>query len=73
MSYQAVDFIIKHPKLLEYFDIPNEMHEWVIDSWQKKQADFLARYDFLIEQDGKIKLIEINADTPTMLIESGYA
>ncbi len=49
------------------------MHEWVIESWQKKQGDLLARYDFLIEQYGKIKLIEINADTPTMLIESGYA
>ena len=42
-----------------------------IDSTQmKKQMDFLGRFDW--SWDGKdLKLLEYNADTPSLLLESG--
>jgi glutathionylspermidine synthase len=43
----------------------------VRDSWEKRETDFLGRFDFLIDRKGNVKLLEYNGDTPTLLIESG--
>ncbi len=58
---------------MEAFDVPDYFKTWIIDSWNNKQNDFLARYDFLITPQGDVKLIECNADTPTCLIETAFA
>ncbi len=58
---------------MEGFDIPKVLYQWIIDSWKLRTKDLLARFDYLINERGELKLIEINADTPTLLLESAYA
>ena len=50
-------------ELLPYLRIPNVFH---LPTW-------LARFDFVLDEKGHIRMVEINADTPCFIIESFYA
>ena len=50
-------------ELLPYLRIPNAFH---LPTW-------LARFDFVLDEKGHIRMVEINADTPCFIIESFYA
>lgn len=50
-------------ELLPYLHIPNAFH---LPTW-------LARFDFVLDEKGHIRMVEINADTPCFIIESFYA
>ena len=72
MILEAVDEIIQSDELLEMFGIPNELWAAVRESWQNRDVDMIGRFDFLWNgNDDQPKLAEYNADTPTVLIESG--
>lgn len=71
MCLQLVDEVVKDEKLLDLFQIPVNVRPLVRDSWEKRETDFLGRFDFLIDRKGNVKLLEYNADTPTLLVESG--
>ena len=50
-------------ELLPYLRIPNAFH---LPTW-------LARFDFVLDEKGHIRMVEINADTPCFIVESFYA
>ncbi|MFC2342909.1 MAG: glutathionylspermidine synthase family protein, partial [Negativicutes bacterium] len=49
--------------LLPYLHTPNPFG---LPTW-------LSRFDFVMDEGGRIRMVEINADTPCFLIESYYA
>ena len=50
-------------ELLPYLRIPNAFH---LPTW-------LSRFDFVLDAKGRIRMVEINADTPCFIVESFYA
>lgn len=71
MYSQAGEFVLQNDLLFE-LDIPPVLHEMIRQSWEEDIHWFLyGRFDLAGGLDGKpIKLLEFNADTPTMLYES---
>jgi glutathionylspermidine synthase len=69
MSLEAVQHVIDN-NLLSSFGIPDYMHQHIIDSWENDVPSIYGRFDFVMK-DGKLKLLEFNADTPTSLFECG--
>lgn len=57
-------------ELLDIFEIPPNMRTAIKDSWRKRQSDLLGRFDFSWDGRGHPKLMEYNADTPTILVET---
>ncbi len=53
------------------FDFPSQLEDLIVHSAEQKHAHLLGRFDFAGGIDGlPIKLLEFNADMPTMLPES---
>jgi len=50
-------------QLLPYLHLPNAFH---LPTW-------LSRFDFVLDVQGQIHMVEINADTPCFIVESFYA
>ncbi len=50
-------------ELLPYLRIPNAFR---LPTW-------LSRFDFVLDENGRIRMVEINADTPCFIVESFYA
>ena len=50
-------------ELLPYLHIPNAFR---LPTW-------LSRFDFVLDEEGRIRMVEINADTPCFIVESYYA
>jgi len=71
MCLEAVDKVVKNDTLLEMFMIPRRLWKAVKKSWAENQMDFVGRFDFAWDGKGPAKLLEYNADTPSLLIESG--
>lgn len=71
MCLELINEVVYDEKLLDLFEIPENLRPIIRDSWEKKETDFLGRFDFLIDKNGTPKLLEYNGDTPTLLIESG--
>jgi glutathionylspermidine synthase len=69
MCLEVVDHVIKN-ELWDDFFIPAEYRELVKWSWEKRQPSFYGRLDLALNK-GELKLLEYNADTPTLLLESG--
>lgn len=70
VSIEAVERIIESAEW-DHFDLPISMREMIIDSWNNKHMHLLGRMDVagcMNRIPGKV--LEFNADTPTMLPES---
>ncbi len=69
MCLNAVQFVIDTNQFSK-FHIP----EWIVPlikkSWEEDHPSIYGRFD-LAYDNGKIKMLEFNADTPTSLFESG--
>ena len=68
-----LDDAVNDPALLERLGVPPWMHEHLRHSWVNdvRCRDVLARMDFAVDANhGTPILLEINADTPTVLVES---
>ena len=68
MCLAVTEYVIHH-KLWDEFCIPREYGSLIEWSWQQKQPSFYGRFD-LAYNEGQIKLLEFNADTPTLLLET---
>lgn len=68
MCLKVVDHVIAH-QLWDEFFIPRQYAGLIEWSWKNKRPDIYGRFD-LAYNDGQIKLLEFNADTPTLLLES---
>ncbi|KAL4485779.1 hypothetical protein ABPG72_012319 [Tetrahymena utriculariae] len=74
MCLQATDEAIQDDDILQnVFDIPQDMIPIIRKSWQSRQPDLLARYDFLLGKEGELYFLEVNGDTPSSIIEAGPA
>ena len=71
MALEAVDIVVKDDNLLTLFGINQNLWPAVRYSWQEKQIDFQGRFDFIFDGKEPPKLLEYNADTPSLIIESG--
>ena len=72
----AVDYAVnKDPVLLrEAFGMPDWFAEYVERSWKRRDPYLMGRMDLAFDdRAGDIKLIEYNADTPTLAIETAVA
>lgn len=59
-------------KVWNLFRIPVFMRQYIKDSWDNDEWGFYGRFDFIMTSEGP-KLLEYNADTPTILIESAIS
>lgn len=77
MMLEAVDVVVNNNNLLELFGIHPDMYRGIKDSWMragkndKYRKDFQGRFDFAWLGNGTIKLLEYNADTPSLQVETG--
>ncbi len=57
----------------DFLGLPSKMIDLIIYSYSKKQKHLIGRFDFAGGIDGlPIKVLEFNADTPTMIPESSF-
>ena len=68
MCLEAVEYVIKREWYDKFF-IERKFAELIRWSWYEDQPSLYGRMD-LSYNDGSIKLLEFNADTPTSLLES---
>lgn len=70
MFREAMDDFINR-RQFEAYKLPSQMLELIEHSWANKHMHLLGRFDFAGGIDGiPLKMLELNADTPTMLPES---
>ena len=72
----AVDHLVtREPDLLrEAFGLPAWFADYVCRSWQRQDPALMGRMDLAFDDaTGAIKLLEYNADTPTLAIETAVA
>ena len=71
MFLDTIDEVIKDDKLLDLFSINKRLWPAIKTSWSESQMDLQGRFDFSYDGKGGIKLLEYNADTPSLQLESG--
>lgn len=66
-----VEKVVQSSDLLEYLGVPEHLHDYLRYTW-KTGSDLYGRFDFVVN-NGTVKALEYNADTPTSLIETASA
>jgi glutathionylspermidine synthase len=69
MCLGAVQYVMDH-KLYNLFKIPESYIPYLEKTWNEDHPSIYGRFD-LCYKNGKIKMLEFNADTPTSLYEAG--
>ena len=69
MSLAAVQHVMDQG-LYEQFSIPQWIVPYIERTWMEDHPAIYGRFD-LCYKEGKLKLLEFNADTPTSLYEAG--
>lgn len=74
MACATMDKMVKEYKqgnknVFGLFGFPDDVIEAIVNSWENDDLSLYGRFDFCMK-NGKIKLYEFNADTPTSLLES---
>lgn len=67
----GVDKVINDDKLLRLFGISKNLWPALRYSWDQKQLDMQGRFDLVYDGTNPPKMLEYNADTPSLIIESG--
>lgn len=67
---EAVDRVFNDRELMKKMGIPPLYHDYIQWSWARQDPTLYGRFDFAYDGQGPPKLLEYNADTPTMLIET---
>ena len=71
LCLKAVDRVVNDPVLLSKLCIPSEFHYAIRKSWENQDPSLYGRFDFAYDGKGTPpKMLEYNADTPTMVIET---
>lgn len=66
----TVDHIFRNPELMTRMGVPPLYHEYIKWSWARQDPSLYGRFDFAYDGVNPPKLLEYNADTPTMVIET---
>lgn len=67
----AVARVVESEELLTRLAIPPAFFDLVRSSWREGHPHLYGRFDFAYDGSGPAKMYEINADTPTSLMEAG--
>ena len=67
---EAVDRVFKDRELMTRMGIPTLYHDYIQWSWARQDPSLYGRFDFAYDGKGPPKMLEYNADTPTMVIET---
>ncbi|OQR88449.1 glutathionylspermidine synthase, partial [Thraustotheca clavata] len=70
MCLEAVKLVVESDYLMDVFEIPHNLRGAVRKSFERGDPDLLGRFDFSWDGRGPPKLLEYNADTPTVLVET---
>ncbi len=71
MCREAVAEIVSNEQLMDRMGIPDNMKDFVKNSWHSKEQELYGRFDLAYNGNGPAKMLEYNADTPTSLYEAG--
>jgi glutathionylspermidine synthase len=67
----AVDHVCARPELMHAFRIPAPFRDLVVQSWTRRDMHWMGRFDLAFNpESGSVKMLEYNADTPTLVIET---
>ena len=69
LCLKAVQHVIDN-KLYSKFHLPDNFIDYIEKTWNDEVPSIYGRFD-LCYKNGKIKMLEFNADTPTSLYEAG--
>lgn len=69
MAIEATSSIVSDGDYQKY-GIPEHFAPFIEDSWRREDKSLYGRMDLTCHQNGDIKLLEYNADTPTSLLEA---
>lgn len=71
MCLKAAEHVIENGDLMTRMGIPERVQKVITQSWDQDHPTLYSRFDLARDSvDGRIKMIEINGDTPTGLVES---
>lgn len=71
LCLQAVDYVVQHEEEMDKFCIPVAYRDYIKKSWLRRDPYIIGRFDLMFDSTTKsIKMLEYNADTPTLLIET---
>lgn len=65
--------VISSDDLMTRLGIAPELFNAIRLSWDRQDPSIYGRFDFMYDGRSPPKLLEYNADTPTVIIESGVA
>jgi glutathionylspermidine synthase len=71
MCMDAVARVVESEELLTRLAIPPAFFDLVRSSWREGHPHLYGRFDFAYDGSGPARMYEINADTPTSLMEAG--
>ncbi|HAL7523010.1 TPA: glutathionylspermidine synthase family protein [Escherichia coli] len=72
MCLEMVDRAVKDEEILTQLAIPPLYWDVIAESWRARDPSLYGRMDFAWCGNAPVKLLEYNADTPTLLYESAY-
>lgn len=72
MCLEVVAKVVRDESLMRRFQIPENMWDFVANSWREQEPSLYSRLDLAYSGNGPAKLLENNADTPTSLFETGF-
>ena len=70
MCFEVVERAVNNETVLRRLGIEEPFWDYVADSWRNNEKNLYGRMDLSYDGDGAAKLLEYNADTPTVLYES---
>lgn len=70
MCLEVVDHAVASPDVLRRLAIPDAFHDWIADSWRRRDPHLYGRFDLCHDGSAPAVLYEYNADTPTSVFEA---
>ena len=71
MCLELVEKVVADDNLLALFHINENLWPAVRKTWANNRQDLIGRFDFAWDGENPPKMLEYNADTPSLLLESG--
>lgn len=66
----AVDYVSGRPDVMTRMGIPERYHSYIRRSWERQDPTLYGRFDLAYDGTSPPKMLEYNADTPTLVIET---
>ncbi|RJL19965.1 glutathionylspermidine synthase family protein [Bailinhaonella thermotolerans] len=71
MCLQAVEYVLDRPEVFARFGLDPAARQVLLDSWRAGEPSLYGRFDLVWDGGaGEPKMLELNGDTPTSLLET---